>query len=245
VLSQSAPSLPVAAEPTVRLDGALAVLSLGRGEGRFNGDSIAAIDACLDEVLASPATALITTADSKIWCNGFDTAWLAEHKDAAADTMVATERLFARLLTFPIPTIAAIGGHVFAGGVMLALSHDVRIMRADRGYLCLPEVDLGVVFTPGMTALLTATMTAPTARRAMVLGHRFTPDEALAAGLVSEVAPLEELAERARAVAAALSGRSREAVSGLKHRIYAEVVAQLGATPPDQGMLAALYAAMS
>lgn len=241
-MSQSAPSLPTAAEPTVRFEGTLALLCLGAGEGRFTAESVAAMQACLDEVLASAATALITTADSKIWCNGFDTDWLAANPDAAAPTMIATERLFARLLTFPIPTVAAIGGHVFAGGVMLALSHDVRIMRADRGYLCLPEVDLGVVFTPGMTALLSATMTAPTAHRAMVLGHRFTPTEALAAGLVSEIAPLEELADRAHAVATALGGRNREVVAGLKRRLYAPAVDQLGATGPDPAMLAALYA---
>jgi enoyl-CoA hydratase/carnithine racemase len=242
-LSQSAPSRPVAAEPSLHFEGTLAVLSLGKAEGRFNGDSVAAIDACLDEVLASSASALITTADSKIWCNGFDTVWLGAHREQAAPTIVAAERLFARLLTFPVPTVAAIGGHVFAGGVLLAMSHDVRIMRADRGYLCLPEVDLGVVFTPGMTELLTATMSPPTAHRAMVLGHRFPAEEALAAGLVSEIAPVEQLGERARAAATSLSGRGREAVAGLKRRIYAEAVARLGATKPDPAMLTTLYAA--
>lgn len=243
-MSQSASRLPTAAQPTLRFEGPLAVLSLGAGEGRFTGESVTAIDACLDEVLASAAVALITTADSKIWCNGFDTDWLAANPDTAAATMIATERLFARLLTFPIPTVAAVGGHVFAGGVMLALSHDVRIMRADRGYLCLPEVDLGVVFTPGMTALLSATMSPPTAHLAVVLGHRFTPADALAAGLVSEIAPLEELAERARAVATALGGRNREVVAGLKRRLYGRAVEQLGATGPDPAMLSALYAAI-
>ena len=233
----------MAAEPKLEFDGTIAILSLGSAEGRFNGESIAALDACLDEVEASRATALITVADGKIWSNGFDTDWLGANPDAAAPTMVATERLFARLLSFPIPTVAALGGHVFAGGVMLALSHDVRIMRADRGYLCLPEVDLGVVFTPGMIALLKATMTAPTAHRAMVLGQRFTAAEAVAAGLVAEAVPLEELIERAKAVATGLGGRDRVTVAGLKAGIYSDALAALGATPPDPVMLAALRAA--
>lgn len=244
-MSQSAPALPIAAEPTVSFEGDLAVLSLGAGEGRFSGESIAALNSCLDEVESSAALALITTADSKIWSNGFDTGWLAAHPDAAVDTMVATEKLFARVLTFPIPTIAALGGHVFAGGVMLALSHDVRLMRSDRGFLCLPEVDLGVVFTAGMTALLTATMTPATTHRAMVLGERFTAADALAAGLISEAVAVDDLPARAREVAKTLGGRDRATVAGLKRRVYADVVAELGATAPDAAMLAALHAATS
>src|SRR5882757_2476220 len=216
----------LAATPSLSMNGTIALLSLGSGEGRFNGDSIAGLHKCLDEVEASNATALITTAEGKIWSNGFDTDWLGAHKGEAPATMVATEKLFARVLTFPIPTIAAIGGHVFAGGVMLALAHDVRLMRADRGFLCLPEVDMGVVFTPGMTALLTAVMTPAAALR-----------------IVAEAVPLEELAERAMATASALCGRDRATVAGLKTRIYADAVAALGATPPDEAMLGALWAA--
>ncbi|HZE65939.1 MAG TPA: enoyl-CoA hydratase-related protein [Sporichthyaceae bacterium] len=233
----------LAATPSLSMNGTIALLSLGSGEGRFNGDSIAGLHKCLDEVEASNATALITTAEGKIWSNGFDTDWLGAHKGEAPATMVATEKLFARVLTFPIPTIAAVGGHVFAGGVMLALAHDVRLMRADRGFLCLPEVDMGVVFTPGMTALLTAVMTPAAAHRTMILGARLGAPEAAALGIVAEAVPLEELAERAMATASALGGRDRATVAGLKTRIYADAVAALGATPPDEAMLGALWAA--
>jgi enoyl-CoA hydratase/carnithine racemase len=236
-------STAIAATPHLSFDGSLALLSLGAGEGRFSGESVAALHACLDQVEASDAAALITEASGKIWSNGFDVGWLAANPDAASATMVSTERLFARMLTFGIPTVAAIGGHVFAGGVMLALAHDVRLMRADRGYLCLPEVDLGVVFTSGMTALLTSTMPPATAHRAMILGHRFTAAEAVAAGLVTEAVSLEDLPDRARAVATSLGGRDRGTVAGLKRSVYANALAALGATGPDPAMLAALFAA--
>jgi Delta3-Delta2-enoyl-CoA isomerase len=233
----------VAATPSLSRQGTVAVLSLGSAEGRFSGESIAALHKCFDEVEASDATALITTAEGKIWSNGFDTDWLGAHKSEAAATMVATEKLFARVLTFPLPTVAAIGGHVFAGGVMLALAHDVRLMRADRGFLCLPEVDMGVVFTPGMTELLTAVMTPAAAHRTMVLGARLPAPEAVALGIVAEAVPLEELAERSVAIATALGGRDRATVAGLKARIYADAVAALGATPPDEALLNALWSA--
>jgi len=44
--------------------------------------------------------------------------------------------LFARLLTFGVPVVAALNGHAFGAGAMLALACDERTMRADRGWLC-------------------------------------------------------------------------------------------------------------
>jgi enoyl-CoA hydratase/carnithine racemase len=63
-------------------------------------------------------------------------------------------QLFRRVVTFPLTTVAAISGHAFAGGAILACAFDFRYMRSDRGYFCFPEVDLGIPFLPGMNALL-------------------------------------------------------------------------------------------
>ena len=45
-----------------------------------------------------------------------------------------------RVITLPIPGRCAIGEHAFGAGFMLALCHDVRLMREDRGFLCANEV---------------------------------------------------------------------------------------------------------
>ena len=50
----------------------------------------------------------------------------------------------------PFPSIAAITGHAFGNGALLSLACDYRFMRSDRGYLCLPEIDLNIQFTPSM-----------------------------------------------------------------------------------------------
>ncbi len=240
-MADNAQALTVPATPTVTLTpDDIAVLNLGSGEGRFNPESVAAIDACLDEVLAGGAKAMITVADSKIWSNGLHTEWLFANPDQAGEAIRQAEVLLGRLLAFPITTVAAIGGHCFAAGMFLAMGHDVRIMRADRGFLCLPEIDMGVVFSPGMTDLLQSTMTPATAHRAMVLGHRFGAAEAVSAGLVSEAVAIEALVPRAMEIANALGGKNRKTVGEMKRRVYAQAIASLGAEAPSREMLADL-----
>lgn len=231
----------LAATPRLEKDGTVAVLYLGAGENRFNADSVAAIDALVDEVENGDYTALVTTAEGKIFSNGFDTPWIAARPDQAPATIEAGERLFARVLAFPLPTVAALQGHTFAAGLIFALAHDVRLMRADRGFLCLPEVSFGAVFTPGMTDLLTARMTPQVAHRAMVLGDRFPAPKALEFGLIDEALPAEDLLDRAIALAGQLGGHGRAGVAALKRAVYADALATLGA-PAPQNLLEALFA---
>jgi enoyl-CoA hydratase/carnithine racemase len=230
----------LAAMPRLEKDGTVAVMSLGGGENRFSLDSIRAADQLLSEVEAGDYTALVTTAEGKIWSNGFDTPFIAANPDLGPETILAGERLLARMLTFPVPTVAALQGHCFAAGMIYALAHDLRVMRADRGFLCLPEVTFGAIFTQGMTDLLTSRMSPAVAHRAMVLGHRFPGAEALATGLVDEAVAEDEVLSRAVALASTYAGHAREAVVALKRQLYAKALATLGQpTPP--GLLQALF----
>src|ERR1700722_15013891 len=140
--------------------GPLFVLNLGDTENRFNFDSIARIIALLDEVDAAPGDkALVTMASGKFWSNGLDLDWMLANKIDLADLVVAVQELFARVLEAAYPTVAVIQGHCYAAGGMLALAHDARFMREDRGFICFPEVNIGMVFTPVMEALLRAKLT--------------------------------------------------------------------------------------
>lgn len=231
----------LAATPRLDKDGTVALLNLGAGENRFNRESTDAINAVLDEVEAGSFTALVTSADGKIWSNGFDAPWIAAHPDEAEPTVRAGERLLARLLTFPMPTVAAVQGHAFAGGMLLALAHDLRVMRADRGFFCLPELTFGAVFTQGMVDMMLARMSPQVAHRAAVLAHRFPAPEAVAAGLVDEAVPAEQVLSRAVAVAADLAGADRAATAALKRRLYARPLESLGRPIPGD-LLDALLA---
>ena len=95
------------------------------------------------------AHALILSAEGKFWCNGFDLKWIQEHMDLAEALQQAVELLYARILQFPKPTLAAVNGHACAGGAMLMLAFDFRIMNVEKGFVFMPGIDLGIVYTPG------------------------------------------------------------------------------------------------
>jgi enoyl-CoA hydratase/carnithine racemase len=144
--------------------------------------------------------------------------------DDASAFVGTVEALFARWLRLPLLTVAAIGGHAFAAGAMLALAHDERVMRADRGWFCLPEVDLGMSFSPGMAALIAAKLPQPARHRLAVLGERLPGPAALAAGAVDAVADEDAVLDTAMARAGALAAKARPVVTDLRRNFYRSTI---------------------
>ena len=219
--------------------GDVTILRLTAGENRFNPGSLAAIGAVLDEFEATDGPrALVITGEGKFFSNGLDLEWMSAAPAAdAAEMLRQVHRLLARLLVFPAATVAAVNGHAFAAGAMLALACDSRVMREDRGYVCLPEVDIGLAFTPGMTELLKARLPAATAHEAMVTGRRYGGPDAVAAGIVDEAVPAGQVLATAAHRAGPLAGKPRATVAAIKHGLYREVVAALHRSEPADGGL--------
>ena len=213
---------------TLDRDGAVWLLDLGETENRFNADSLAELTALLDEVEAAPGPkALVTRATGKYWSNGLDLDWMMADPERAGPLISGVHSLLGRVLALPLPTVAAITGHCYAAGAMLSVAHDVKVMRADRGYWCLPEVDLQLPFTPGMNALLVAKLPRRTAHEAMTTGRRYTAPEALDAGILDATAAQEAVVAEAVERAAALASKASPALGEIKSRLYADAVAAL------------------
>jgi len=210
-------------------DGDVFVLRMKSGENRFNPDFIAAMNAALDEVESSKrAAALVTTGDGKFYSNGLDLDWLAqqEHKDTMK-FLGGVMQLFGRLVAFPVATCAAINGHVFAGGAMLALSHDWRVMRTDRGFFCLPEIDLGMPLALGMRTLIKEKLDARVFRDTILTGGRFGADDCVRLGIVDQAATEAEVVSAAVERLRPLASKNRDACRALKRGMYAELLADL------------------
>jgi Delta3-Delta2-enoyl-CoA isomerase len=201
------------------------VLTMRTGENRFNRESIAALHAALDraEPVDGPV-ALVTTGEGKFYSNGLDLDWLMGAGADAATFIDDVHRLLGRVLGFAGATVAAVNGHAFAGGAMLACAHDFIVMREDRGFWCLPEVDLGLPLSPAMYAVVAAHVPERTLREALVSGRRYSAPAALAAGIVSEVAAEALVLERAVALATELASKNSDVIRTHKQLMYGEAL---------------------
>lgn len=220
-------------------EGDVFVLDIGDDEPdsdhRFSPERIAAINAALDEVEATEGpAAIVTMANGKFYSNGLQPERFVGAPEDVIAYLNSVETLLARVLVMPVPSVAAIQGHAFGGALMLALAQDERYMREDRGFLCLPEVQINFPFTDGMTAFVQSRLSQPTKHIAMCTGKRYGGADALAAGMVDGVTTLEELVPTAIARAAELAPLRGPALGTIKQGLYAGVVnrlAKLGVNP--------------
>ena len=216
--------------PSLAREDDVFVLDFGDGENRFNAEFFDSLESCLDEVEAAPAPrALVTAASGKHWSIGLDLEWLGAQGEGARDFIARMHELLARILEIGVPTVAALQGHTFAGGAMLALAHDQRVMRADRGFFCLPEVDINIPFTLGMSSMIAARLPQPALHEAMTTGRRYGGLDAVAAGIVDEAVQEPELRARAIERAAAQAGKGPEVLKAIKQRLYGQALAALRA----------------
>ncbi|MGV9413828.1 enoyl-CoA hydratase/isomerase family protein [Nocardia sp. NPDC003693] len=219
--------------PYLQREGQVFVLRLGnRGErdteNRFHPEWVGEMGALLDEVAAtSGPRGLVTIGDGKFYSTGFDVEWAARNPERINENVADLLRLFARILTLPIPTVAAINGHAYGAGAFLAVAHDHRIMRRDRGYVCFPGVTLGVNYAPGMVELAQSQLPLPVARRALVTGRRYDGPEALTTGLVDSLADEHDLLNSAVEYAQHLAPTSGPALGHVKSTLYRTAAAAL------------------
>jgi enoyl-CoA hydratase/carnithine racemase len=214
--------------PTLDRQDDVFVLDLGADENRFHPDWIAAVNAALDEVeKGAEARALVTAATGKFFSNGLDLDWLMANGDKYQEYVVSVQELFARVLSLPLITVAALQGHTFAAGAMLSLAHDFRVMRADRGFWCLPEAEINIPFTRGMSALIQSRLTPQTAHEAMTTARRYGGRDALAAAIVDRAVVENEVRSAALEIAASQAAKAGETLATIKSRMYAGVLAEL------------------
>jgi len=212
------------------LDEGVAVVTMNSGENRFNMRFVEEFLSVLDEIEhGSDANALVVkSAHEKIFCNGIDLDWLAPIAQAQdRGTIVrfchTLNKLLKRVLMYPMPTIAAITGHAFAGGAIMCCCFDFRFMRSDRGFFCFPEVDIGIPFWPGMVAIVSKAIPGYILDDLYYLGRRLTGDECQEHNIVRNSLPMDSLMPEVLAFAKGL-GKNRAYYKAQKDRKNAGIV---------------------
>jgi len=222
--------------PTLDRQDNVFVLDLGDGENRFHPDWLAAVNAALDQVeKAEGHRALVTAATGKFYSNGLDLDWLFAHPEQHQEYLGLVQDLLARLLSLPLVSVAALQGHTFAAGAMFALAQDFRVMRADRGFWCLPEADINLPFSPGMSALIQSRLPPQTAHEAMITARRFGGHDAFAAGIVDRAVSEDAVLATAVDIAQSQVAKAGETLRAIKARMYAPVVDLLRAKSSSLG----------
>jgi Delta3-Delta2-enoyl-CoA isomerase len=169
-----------------------------------------------------------TSSITKFYSNGLD------YENAVKDPTFFRSSLYPlwrRLLSYPMPTIALINGHAFAGGLMTAMMHDYRIMNPHRGFLCLNELDFGAPLRPPMASVFRVKLPAMSVFRHMVLESRRYPAlEALKEGIVDGVGGPEETIAFIDDMKLVGKGQS-QSYGRIKEELYREVVKDLDESP--------------
>jgi enoyl-CoA hydratase/carnithine racemase len=182
-----------------------------------------ALAAHLDTVERQAVRAvLLTAAPARAFCAGADIgAWGDLPAEVfARDWVRGGHRVFDRLARLAPPTVAAVSGHAFGGGLELAAACDVRVM-APGAVLALPEAGVGIVPGWSGTQRLVRLLPEPVLREMALLGRRLTAERALALGFVAEVA--DDPAAAARAMIGGAAGLSPRAQEVAKYMLNAAV----------------------
>jgi enoyl-CoA hydratase/carnithine racemase len=214
----------------IKMEGQVAVVTLNEGENRLNLDFLQKFMDALDHVeKQTDANVLVVrAAHDKIFSNGIDLEWLMpimqKNDKATAKKFIENMMgLFKRILLYPMPTIAAITGHAFAGGAIMSCYFDFRFMRSDRGFMCFPEVDLGIPFLPGMLTAMSKAIPRYKLEEMVLTGKRLTAQECEDHHIITKACHIDQLMDEVLNFAK-LQNKRRVIVAAIKQELNKDVV---------------------
>jgi enoyl-CoA hydratase len=160
---------------------------------------VRAIGRGVTDVVDSGARALVLTGAGSCFSAGIDMK-VAPTYDARqrGESVEAINAMVAAICSAPLPVVAAVNGHAFGGGLVIALACDVRLGARGDYKLALNEVAAGVPFPPGPLAVVRAELDPSVLRDLCLTGRSVGPEEALALRVLDEVVDPRELLTRAR-----------------------------------------------
>jgi len=204
-------------------DGNLSILTLSRGKA--NALNHASVDELCGAVAAAAADetvrGLVLASDRpRFFSSGFDIREVFTYdREGMAAFFGRFIDLYESLYHFPKPVVAALSGHTFAGGAILAIACDFRIMAEGNFGFALNEINLGLSLAPNMRRMLVNAVGLVHAREVMLLGEPLTAARALEIGLVRELAPAADVRERAISCARFLAAKPTAAYREIKRSL--------------------------
>jgi Delta3-Delta2-enoyl-CoA isomerase len=210
-------------------DGPVAVATMRNGENRLGSEMLVSWNSMLDDVTGDDSvSSLVVVGSDRYWSTGLDLDEVAGLTEVERMSfMRRVDLLLGRILDLPLVTIAALNGHTYAAGALLALAHDFRIMRQDKGYFCLPSIDVGIPFSPGMSALITAKLPQPIAHDLVVSCRQIGGAEAERTGVVNRATDATSVLPVAVRLGHEYAGKNPATIRAVKRRLYPDATSML------------------
>ncbi len=204
---------------TYELDGRIATIAMDDGKANaFSIEMLKAVMAALDRAEGDGAVVILTGRE-KFFSAGFDLKVFQERPDEIVEMLTLGARLSERILSFPTPIVVACPGHAIAAGTFPLLSADLRIGVAGPYKLGLNEVKIGLTVPLYAVELARQRLTPRDFNRSLTTAHMYSPEDAVPAGLLDRLVPVEELRDVSLAVAGELAGLNMEAHAATKLRV--------------------------
>lgn len=181
---------------TVTIKDSLAIITLNRGKSNaLNREMVIELTEMLQHIEADPKIGgAIITGRENFFSAGLDLIELYNYNEEEAKNFWDLFLHFvAKITAFKKPLVAAINGHSPAGGCIIALACDARVMAEGRYIIGLNEVPVGIIVPNSIFQLYAFWLGKANATRSLLEGKLFNPEEALAIGLVDEVVKPESI----------------------------------------------------
>jgi len=212
----------------VTIQQGLARLCLNKGRGNALDEPVLQeLRTALGDLGRDPSVhgLLLTSGHPKLFSPGLDLVALAEYdRSALLRFLELFDGTVTDLYAFPRPVAAAMRGSALAGGCILALCADLRVMADANVVLGLNEARVGVALPFGVTRLLAASVAPRELTRMALLARNYEPAEALAAGLVDQLAGADAVESTAESLLRELLDREPAALSLTKSWLRAPVI---------------------
>lgn len=190
------------------------------------------------------ARAVVLTGTGSIFSAGVDLFRIVDGGQAYVDRFYPLLASFVRtMFDAPVPVVAAVNGHAIAGGGVMTLAADYRLMADGNGRIGVPELLVGVPFPAAALEVVRYAVPADRVQALVYTGRTLPPAEALAHGMVDEVVDAGALPGRAREVAQQLAGLSPEVFRMTKRTLRAEALARMDAAAEYDRAALALWSA--
>jgi enoyl-CoA hydratase len=213
------------------VDAGLATLRLARAHGNaINGELADDTTEAIRRAEQDPEVrGVLLAARGKLFCPGLDLQELIElDREAVSDFLDRFSECILALYAFPKPVVAAVHGHAVAGGCVLTLTADWRVL-AEGAMTGLNEVRVGVTFPYGVAMILRESTPSPKVEEVALYGRNYSGDDAMAAGLAHELRPAEGFEGHCRARLAELADKPGRAFALTKRYLRSAVVERIRA----------------